>query len=152
MNSHRTVVTNEGDAAAEAGRVMSSLALYPAQVDLLSRELSSAVLSGPPGTGKTVVLVLKGLQWLKQGKTVHVVSGDGGSRSISFLIEAALLETCRSSESTGTVQRHRFDYISNAAAAVDTLTSLAHNGQLFVIMDESFSWPHRLVVCQVDNR
>ena len=153
----RRVVREEGQAVAETGLIMSTLALYPAQVDLLAPHPDSpqsAALSGPPGTGKTVVLVLKGLQWLRQGRTVHVVSGDGGSRSISFLIEASLRAEAQrqgtaagppASASGGAVQHHRLDYISRVGAAVDELASLVEDGQLFVIMDESFSWPHRLV-------
>ena len=36
-------------------------------------DLDSTVLVGPPGAGKTVVLVLKGIQWLHEGFDVIVL-------------------------------------------------------------------------------
>ena len=84
MTPPRKVVRTLGQSVAEVGLVMSRLALYPDQLDLLSRLLSSVCHSGGPKTGKTIVLLLTGMQWLKQGKSVQVVSGRSASRSVSF--------------------------------------------------------------------
>ncbi|XP_070209679.1 uncharacterized protein [Littorina saxatilis] len=87
----RKVVRIEGEAVAETGLIHSLLALYPDQVDLLSDNTLRCVhLRGPPGTGKTIVLVLKVIQWLHQGHDVHVVSATHESRAVSFLIERQL--------------------------------------------------------------
>ena len=57
------------------------LALYPRQMDLLHRSPPRVFLTGPPGTGKTVILVLQGAQWLQDGKIVNVVSTRNESRA-----------------------------------------------------------------------
>ena len=50
---------------------MSTLSLFPEQISVLNdKYLNSVHLAGPPGVGKTVMLVLKGVQWINQGKHV----------------------------------------------------------------------------------
>nr|KAG5699999.1 hypothetical protein BaRGS_001818 [Batillaria attramentaria] len=53
------------EAIAFMGLRMATLTLYPEQVDLIDNQpaFEKVFLWGPPGTGKTVTLYLKALQW-----------------------------------------------------------------------------------------
>ena len=140
MGHPRKVVRSEGQAVAVTGLTMSSLALYPAQIDILSKELDQQVfLWGPPGTGKTVVLLLKAIQWLNQGGDVQVVSICREGRVVSVLAREQLLQTQGAAPVAGTVQRHHFDFRLNAgnvAAAVNKLAALSCDKCLNIIVDE----------------
>nr|KAG5688054.1 hypothetical protein BaRGS_017808 [Batillaria attramentaria] len=106
-------------------------------------------LTGPPGTGKTLLLVLKGLRWLRQGHDVHVVCVFLRSLVACLLIYHQLRRTLLQDPTTpataGTVHFHQFDLSKgedSLRAALNTLTSSARNGHLYVIMDEAnpFAW------------
>nr|KAG5688051.1 hypothetical protein BaRGS_017805 [Batillaria attramentaria] len=106
-------------------------------------------LTGPPGTGKTLLLVLKGLRWLRQGHDVHVVCVFLRSLVACLLIYHQLRRTLLQDPTTpataGTVHFHQFDLSKgedSLRAALNTLTSSARDGHLYVIMDEAnpFAW------------
>ncbi|KAK7091343.1 uncharacterized protein [Littorina saxatilis] len=133
----RKVLRTEGEAVAETGLIHSLLALYPDQVDLLSDNTLRCVhLRGPPGTGKTIVLVLKAIQWLHQGHDVHVVSVTRESDAVSFLIERQLQCVLGSNPASGfgTVHRHAVQDLPYFKA--NKLAALASDGELYVIADE----------------
>ena len=146
LGTPRKVVRSEGQAVAETGLAVSSLALYPDQINILSKGPERQVfLLGPPGTGKTVVLLLKAMQWLNQSGDVQVVSIGREGRVVSMLARQQLLETQGEAPQGGTVQRHHYDFWlnpENVAAAVNKLTSLSRDGCLNVIVDEvgQFVW------------
>ncbi|XP_076438252.1 uncharacterized protein LOC143277353 [Babylonia areolata] len=62
----RRVVRTHAEAVAEAGLRWLALSLYPDQVDVLNRDNPIVYLCGPPGTGKTILLVLKAMEWLQK--------------------------------------------------------------------------------------
>ena len=56
------------------------------QVNILQDDSPRVYLTGPPGTGKTSLLVLKSKQLLQEGRTVLVVSLWEGSEAVSGVI------------------------------------------------------------------
>ena len=129
------VVRTEGEAVAEAGLRVSSLALTPQQVTVLSRPDPCVYLQAPPGCGKTLLLLLKARQWLGQGHHVHVVSLSDGARAVSSLICAQLGQ---SQGAAPAVTYHTFNIYDNPDElnrAISILAALSHNG-LHVIVDE----------------
>ena len=81
------MVKTQGQAVAETGLILSTLTLLPYQVELLGdNNLTRVHLWGPPGTGKTVVLVLKASGWLRERLDVDILSINSESRAVSILI------------------------------------------------------------------
>nr|KAG5711617.1 hypothetical protein BaRGS_016799 [Batillaria attramentaria] len=138
----------QSEAIAYTGLRMAILTLYPGQLDLANRAgLLRVYLTGPPGTGKTVVLVIKALQWLQQGKDVHLLSTHSNSRAAIYLIHHQLLYMLGAASPGRRVHAHVFDFLRNEGdveAAVNTLEAAgkARDGQLYVIADEA--WPDYL--------
>ena len=113
-------------------------------------------LWGPPGSGKTDVLVRKASAWLREGLDVDILSINSESRAISILMESQLQQVLRSVE--GPEERKpklRFHVIGsnlecwfrdcycvheNTDAAVSCLAELAHDGKLHIIADEIFKY------------
>lgn len=52
----------------------AQITLFPEQVNLLNSAQPLVFISGPPGTGKTVVLLLMAIEWLRKGHRVYIVS------------------------------------------------------------------------------
>lgn len=135
---------------AEAGNRMALLALYPEQLALLKEQLPLVFLTGPPGTGKSIVLVLKGLEWLRLGCTVHVVSTWDISRISCYLLHHQLKKTMEESweeysESTENkkfkterVCYHEFNFRNgqDVKRAIEELVNEAQEGKLYVLADE----------------
>ena len=67
-----------------------TIVLHPDQVDVLHRQQPLVYIAGPPCVGKSLVLLLKGIDWLDQHKPVQVVSSNLGSQAASRMLEAQL--------------------------------------------------------------
>ncbi|XP_025092362.1 uncharacterized protein LOC112562948 isoform X2 [Pomacea canaliculata] len=139
----RVEVRTMGGGVAETGERLARLTLTPRQVDLLSRAPPLVYLTGPPGTGKTVVLVLAGLRWLREGHDVHVVSTWRESRVASYLIQQQLLRTLTAHGDVPQrprVVRHGYNISSRQSLdeAVSHLSAMATDDRcLYVLADEA---------------
>lgn len=65
-------------------------------MELLMRAPSRVFIDGPPGTGKSVVLLLKAKEWLRQNNIVYVLSTWDRSYAASYrlyhLLQSTLLQ------------------------------------------------------------
>ncbi|XP_070207914.1 uncharacterized protein [Littorina saxatilis] len=143
-NGVRVEVRTAGQAVAELGRRLALLVLTLQQLDLMNRNPRLVCLTGPPGTGKTVALVLQGLRWLLQGHDVQVVSTLYTSRAASRMI-AGQLGMALSADPTppptpGSIALHHYDFHNREAdvqQAVTDLVARVKDGQLHVLLDEA---------------
>lgn len=123
----------------QTGERTASLVLFPQQVDLLNVSPPRVFVTGPPGTGKTVVLTLQGLSWLQRGHDVHVISTCSESRAAAMVIEHHLQQAV-GSESTASarVHRHQYDLYKDGESetAIKSLKSMSQGRQLCVLTDE----------------
>ncbi|XP_076443881.1 uncharacterized protein LOC143282190 [Babylonia areolata] len=141
-------VKTDWQAISELGWRLSRLVLTTSQMDLLHRAPPRVCVTGPPGTGKTVVLVLMGLQWLLQGHDVHVISVFYKSLAASQLVKCQLKMTLRahvqvSSSTCGRIFFHQYnfwDVDEDVTRAIRELTAAAASfrQELFVLMDEAW--------------
>ena len=113
-------------------------------------------LWGPPGSGKTDVLVRKASAWLREGLDVDILSINSESRAISILMESQLQQVLRSVEKPEEREpklrlhavgsnleswRKNGHYVhEDTDAAVSCLAELAHDGKLHIIADEIFKY------------
>ncbi|KAL8612756.1 hypothetical protein ACOMHN_033755 [Nucella lapillus] len=147
-------VRTEGEAVAELGLRLARLVLTPEQVDLLQRAPPRAYLTGPPGTGKSVMLILMALGWLHRGWNVQVVSTSQYSIAASRLVHHQIRKTLESSlpegsATAGHVSLHSLQFHEgyhgaavSMETAVETLTKAAQFKAAWelpvcVIMDEA---------------
>ncbi|KAK7106609.1 hypothetical protein V1264_017842 [Littorina saxatilis] len=143
-NSVRVEVRTAGQAVAELGRRLALLVLTLQQLDLMSRDPPLVCITGAPGTGKTVMLVLQGLRWLRQGHDVHVLSTVYNTRavntSITQQLEMSLSAGPTPSLTPGSVSFHRYNFWDREAdveQAVTDLLACVKNGHLHVLIDEA---------------
>ncbi|XP_070182182.1 uncharacterized protein [Littorina saxatilis] len=140
------LVRTEGEAAAETGTRFSHIMLTPQQVAVQHSNQPLIFLSGPPGVGKSVMIILKGLDLLRQGLHVDVVSSGKYSLAASHLAVYQLQQTAGPA-AAGRIHLHHFDLwkgVEQQAVdeAVRTLVEAANKrgGQgLYVIADEARS-------------
>jgi hypothetical protein len=134
----------EGEGVAETGWLYTRLVLHPRQLAILNTPQAPLVfLTGPPGCGKSLTLLMKGLHWLGQGQRVLVVSTASGILAASHLIYNQLLQTvgpAAAAAGAGQVHIHAF-YLYGAKtkkinSVVAKLLAAAQHGQLFLIVDE----------------
>ncbi|KAL8614991.1 hypothetical protein ACOMHN_051852 [Nucella lapillus] len=89
----RVQLRTKSEAISEVGHRLTTLSLYPQQLYLLQSGGLRVFLHGPPGTGKTTLLLLKALQWLREGQIVFVVSTLFQSLAASNLVHHQLFKT-----------------------------------------------------------
>lgn len=137
LGCHANIRT-EGEAVSETAWRFTRIVLHPRQLSIMRSDPPRAFLTGPPGTGKTMLLVLKGLEWLSDEHHVHVVSTWAESLPASHMIVSQLEQTAGSSAKER-VHLHQFDLWRDAGAvetAVTTLVSSSGEGPVCVIVDE----------------
>lgn len=141
-------VRNRGDGVSEVGNRLRKLVLTPQQIDLLVTAPSRVFLSGPCGTGKTVVLVLMALQWLHQGHDVHIVSSWVLGLAASYLVHQQLEGTMQAyqnrSQPTGKVHIHFYNFQKGeeeVTKSINDLVNFAKNETLHIVMDEVYPDP-----------
>ena len=94
-------------------------------------------------TGKTILLVLQGLRWARQGRDVDVVSIGPDTLAASHMIQHQLQMTLSADSMTsptpGTVRLHQYDFSrqSDVDRAVRDLLSLVQHDTLCVLVDEA---------------
>ena len=93
-------VRTEGELVSETGHRFTRLMLTPQQLDLLHHPPPFVYLTGPPGTGKTVLLYLRALDWLRAAHHVHVVSTHARSVAATCCLAAQLRRSFTSSSSS----------------------------------------------------
>ncbi|XP_070209383.1 uncharacterized protein [Littorina saxatilis] len=144
--SPRVEVRTKGQLVAELGWRLAHLILTLEQLDLMNRDPNLVCITGPPGTGKTIVLILQGLRWRLQGHDVHVVSTRPTSRAVSTLIQnqikiTATRNTTSSLQQPGKVVLHHYDFMNCEGDVTKAVTELSavkeSDGSLHVILDEA---------------
>ncbi|XP_025098572.1 uncharacterized protein LOC112566557 [Pomacea canaliculata] len=80
---------------------VAQITLFPEQVHLLAIAPATVFIAGPPGTGKSVVLFLKGAEWLRCGEYVYIVSIGYGSRAACCMLYHMLLQHVNTQQAAG---------------------------------------------------
>lgn len=122
---------------------ITSLVLTPQQISLFVRAPTKVMLTGPPGVGKSVMLTLMALTWLRQGYDIDLVSVNLDSLAatcmINHMIEMTKLVDPTSASVVGNVRLHEYDFYNNdgdVEKAIDALKAASESEGLFVICDE----------------
>lgn len=144
-------IKTDWQAISELGGRLVTLVLTQQQIELLNRAPAKVCITGPPGTGKSIALVLMGLTWLLHGHDVHVVSVFYKSFAASQLIRHQLVKSLEASVQerwvpAGRAFFHQYDFFWGAdtdvrLAARELLAASADSAsgpQLHVLLDEAW--------------
>ncbi|XP_070205894.1 uncharacterized protein [Littorina saxatilis] len=140
VSKPRLHVHTEMEAVSETGRCFTQIVLHPVQLDVLHQDQPLVLLWGAPGTGKTLVLVLRAVKWLHDGHHVNIVS-PRGERSLA----AAHMIDHQVRQMTGPLAQHTLHlHVADVrkkyhrwTTVHDLVTRVDSRGRLFVIADES---------------
>lgn len=78
-NNPRVEVRSMSEAVNLCAHRFSQVVLLPTQLQVLMSDHNRIYLYGPPGSGKTLLLVLKAREWLLRGHTVILINSRWGS-------------------------------------------------------------------------
>ena len=142
VSIHVMSMSTESQSVAEVGDRMSRLCLYPDQLRILHTESPCVFLHAPPGCGKTVMLCLKAINWLKAGHNVHIIIVCHEGHAVSRLIEEQTKQALGTeTPGCGTVTRLTFDLgwdpqgVQRRRVIRKLRDAQSHN-RLHLIMDE----------------
>ncbi|XP_076445118.1 uncharacterized protein LOC143283014 [Babylonia areolata] len=139
----RVEVRTLAQAIGEAGRRVSDIVLLPRQADLLAQQsLHRVWLTGPMGSGKTLMLQLKGRQWLREGNRVVVINARtiARGRPNGHVLEEGIRQGGEGYPGAGAVDR--YDVALDDYSTDDLDRKLAERGSkenLCFVMDEVLS-------------
>ncbi|XP_076447940.1 uncharacterized protein LOC143284796 [Babylonia areolata] len=109
VNRPRLEVRTTAQAIMESGRRLADIVLLPCQTELLAQpSLHRLWLTGPMGSGKTLMLQLKGRHWLKEGRRVIVINVRIASRGRpqGHVLEESIRRGMDGHSGPGSVERH----------------------------------------------
>ncbi|XP_025079972.1 uncharacterized protein LOC112555696 isoform X2 [Pomacea canaliculata] len=137
----RLSIKTLGQAVSHTGECYTAvITLYPEQVHLLHTAPPRLFVTGPPGTGKSVMLLLMGTEWLRCGHDVYVVSSWIETLAASTMLFHLLLTTVeklrRAGQSPGQVHFLKYDGEQSVDKMVNDLSQLAKEDTLHVLEDE----------------
>lgn len=142
LSQHRYSLYTPSDVVSFTAQQFGQFVLTAEQETMLTSKERLAFLTGPPGTGKTAALILKGREWANGGSKVHILSTWTGSSAAALLIRQ---EIERTHDVTDRAQRlvmvHHFNLTEGGQVqeAVDRLVKVAGpDGTLYVLADEAF--------------
>lgn len=131
-------------AVAHVGDCYTSLtALFPEQTELLRRSPPRVFLSGPPGTGKTVVLLLMAKEWLLHDKHVCFLSTWDGSDSATYmlyyLLQSIVKTQLKDVDVADRIQMVKLNLKGekDIDRSLADLTQAVKKGPMYVIADEA---------------
>ncbi|XP_025102717.1 uncharacterized protein LOC112569205 [Pomacea canaliculata] len=143
INEPRVSIKTLDKAVAYVGDCYAAhIMLFPEQLELLIRAPPRVFLCGPPGTGKTILLFLMALEWLRQGNLVFVLStwdrSIAASLMLVHLLQEKLKEQLQDVDTPGRVQYlySNFRQKNEVETALDVLKQEARKGPLFIVADE----------------
>ncbi|XP_070177871.1 uncharacterized protein [Littorina saxatilis] len=124
----------------------ADIILHPTQLDVLNNKLSPLVfVCGPPGTGKSLVLILRAIDWIQnKRKPVHVVSTREGNMAASHMIAHQLREMAKQADKH-LIYLHMYDLPMELNKALRELSQSENPktnqkpvpDKVFVIVDEA---------------
>ncbi|XP_025113996.1 uncharacterized protein LOC112576017 [Pomacea canaliculata] len=112
------------------------ITLFPEQVHLLHTAPPTLFVTGPPGTGKTVVLLLMAIQWLRGGYPVHVMMTCKESRAACFMLHDLLLKTHPTSITQLRLLQYDLTPPADISRILTYLSEEASKGSLYIVADE----------------
>ncbi|KAK7087856.1 hypothetical protein V1264_021855 [Littorina saxatilis] len=141
---HRPDVRTEGEGVSETGHRFTRFMVTPTQLTVLHVSPPFVFLVGPPGVGKTFVLILKALDWVGKGEHVLVLSTAEKSEASSCMIYQQLEQTVVDPAAKSRIHLEYVELESDQNegqdAAHDAVTSIVKNAQqgyLNIIVDEA---------------
>ncbi|XP_025111877.1 uncharacterized protein LOC112574797 [Pomacea canaliculata] len=137
ISSPRLNVKTLGQAVLHAGECYVQMALFQEQVELLTQAMPRVFVNGPPGTGKTVVLLLKGSEWLLQGKKVFVLSTWKKSLAVCTMLHYQLQLTTNVQPGQLRFLQYDFEDKKDRDKALSDLSQESNGELLYVIADEA---------------
>lgn len=132
----------EAEGVSLVGEIMASFVLTQQQLDLVLREPepTKLFLNGPPGSGKTVVLVLKATCWLNKGHDVHIVNTRPDALAASYLLKHMVQRNITEGDKIGRIHHDVYDFVnkdndhSSLMEAMKTAASKCE--RLFIVCDD----------------
>nr|KAG5690125.1 hypothetical protein BaRGS_003448 [Batillaria attramentaria] len=136
----RYLVSDKTDIPVKAVLAMPNVkkAQIHAQLEFTQFLPVARFICGPPGTGKTVVLMLMACAWLLRGRHVHIASTWSGSLAASLLITFELLQLYQVYRTRVHLHQFNLKETEEMEPAVKTLLKAVDHEELFVICDEAF--------------
>lgn len=114
--------------------------LFPEQIELLNRASPRVFIVGPPGTGKTTVLLLMATEWLRYGHDVYVLSTWESSLAATHMLHHQLQQMLKTHlakvPTHGQVLVKILNGEKDFIQDLDDLTRAASKGGLHIIADE----------------